>query len=249
MDSDCRIRFLPNPWPSDALPAPTCSLLTVAPTKGIVVGGAPEGLVVARTESVRQAIGANVGEGVKTKPFEPQAKIPLPARPMQVAFASGENALVASTEDGQQLLVYETSALLQSNAQPALRIPTNGAQLRALAPNPAPATDSNSELIAMVTTNGELLIANLKAGSVVPGPNGPVLKNNVSCVSWSNKGKQLVAGLADGTGYQMTPQGQKKDEIPRPPNLEGDRHSKLPQCIALKPGNDLTISSLFHLVA
>lgn len=196
----------------------------MAPTKGIVVGAGPEGLVVAKTESVRQAIGANVGEGVKTKPFEPQAKIPLPSRPMQVSFASGENALVVSTEDGQQLSVYETSALLQQNAQPAISIPTNGAQLRHVAPNPAPATDANSELVAMVTMNGELLMANLKAGSLVSGSSGPVLKNDVSSVSWSNKGKQLVAGLGDGTAYQMTPQGAKKDEIPRPPDLEGSRH-------------------------
>jgi hypothetical protein len=33
-----------------------------------------------------------------------------------------------------------------------------------------------------------------------PGPGGPVLKDGVSCASWSNKGKQLIAGLADGTG-------------------------------------------------
>lgn len=200
-----------------------------------MVGGGPDGLIVAKTDAVRQAIAApqpeedaqgNKLEKVKTKPFEPQAKIALPARPMHIAFAAGESALVVATEKADQLLVYETSSLLQSNAQPALSIPIGGTPLRALVPNPAPAAEEHSSLVALVNTSGELSIANLKAGALTAGPGGPVLKNGVSCLSWSNLGKQLVAGLADGTGYQMTPEGEKKDEIPRPPELEGDQHSK-----------------------
>ncbi|GAD93611.1 nuclear pore complex subunit Nup159 [Paecilomyces variotii No. 5] len=233
VESDSRIRLLPNPWPEDALPSPTASLLTVAPTKGIVVGGGPDGLFVAKTDAVRQAIAAsqpeedaqgNKLEKVKTKPFEPQAKIALSAKPTHIAFAAGESALVVATEKADQLLVYDTATLLQSNAQPAISIAMGGVPLRTLVPNPAPAAEVHSSLVALVNTNGELSIANLKAGALAPGPGGPVLKNGVSCVSWSNLGKQLVAGLADGTGYQMTPEGEKKDEIPRPPELEGDQH-------------------------
>jgi nucleoporin NUP159 len=78
----------------------------------------------------------------------------------------------------------------------------------------------------MVTTNGELLMADLKAGNLVNGANGPILKNGVSSVAWSNKGKQIVAGLADGTASQMTPDGTQKDQIPRPSDLEGECHSE-----------------------
>ncbi|KAJ9299867.1 hypothetical protein DTO271G3_2751 [Paecilomyces variotii] len=233
VESDSRVRLLPNPWPEDALPSPTASLLTVAPARGIVVGGGPDGLFVAKTDAVRQAIAAtqpeedaqgNKLEKVKTKPFQPQAKITLPAKPTHVAFAAGESALVVATEKADQLLVYETSSLLQSNVQPAISIAIGGTPLRTLVPNPALAAETHSSLVALVNTNGELSIANLKTGALAPGPGGPVLKNGVSCVSWSNLGKQLVAGLADGTGYQMTPEGEKKDEIPRPPELEGDQH-------------------------
>ncbi|KAJ9257362.1 hypothetical protein DTO207G8_2116 [Paecilomyces variotii] len=233
VESDSRVRLLPNPWPEDALPSPTASLLTVAPTRGIVVGGGPDGLFVAKTDAVRQAIAAqqpeedaqgNKLEKVKTKPFQPQAKITLPAKPTHVAFAAGESALVVATEKADQLLVYETSSLLQSNAQPAISIGMGGTPLRTLVPNPASAAEAHSSLVALVNTNGELSIANLKTGALASGPGGPVLKNGVSCVSWSNLGKQLLAGLADGTGYQMTPEGEKKDEIPRPPELEGDQH-------------------------
>lgn len=158
----------------------------------------------------------------KTKAFQPQATIPLPSRPTHVAFTPDEAGLILATENGPSLSVFDTNTLAQGNAQPAVSIPTNGVSLRALAPNP----DSASTLVALVTVNGELLIADVKAGNLLPGPNGPVLKDGVSCVSWSSKGKQLMAGLADGTGYQMSPDGAKKAEIPKPSDLEGECHGQ-----------------------
>ena len=131
-----------------------------------------------------------------------------------------------ATENGTHLVVFETAKLLQGIAQPALTIPTNGATLRAVVPNPAPPGEATSAFVALVTINGELLIADLKAGNLVSGPNGPILKNEVSYVCWSNKGKQIVAGLANGTGYQMTPDGTKKDEIPCPMDLEPNCHGE-----------------------
>lgn len=146
-----------------------------------------------------------------------------------MTFASGDSALVLATENGAQLSVFETANLLQGNAQPALSVPTNGATFRALVPNPSPSGDAHSTLVALITVNGELLIADLKGGNLVAGPNGQVLKTGVSSVCWSNKGKQLVAGLGDGTGYQMTPDGAQKDLIPRPPDLEGECHGEFSQ--------------------
>ncbi|RAL16264.1 FG-nucleoporin NUP159 [Aspergillus homomorphus CBS 101889] len=221
VDGDSNVRILPSPWPEDALPAPTCSLLAVAPTKGIVVAAGPNALAIASSDSIRTAISAPTEGKVKTKPFQPQATIPLPARPTHVTFASNDTALVLATENGAQLSVFESASLLSGNAQPVLSIPTNGTTFRTIAANPAEALSS---FVALVTTGGDLLIADLKAGNLVSGPNGQVLKSGVSSVCWSNKGKQLVAGLADGTGYQMTPDGTQKDVIPRPPDLEGDCH-------------------------
>lgn len=188
------------------------------------MGAGPDALVVASTDAVRKAIEAPTGEEkVKTKPFQPTATIPLPARPTHVAFTANDDALLLATENGSQIAVFQTSSLTQGNAQPALSISTNGVSLRALVPNP----DPNSTLVAMVTVNGELFIADLKSGNLISGSNGPVLRNGVSSVAWSNKGKQLVAGMADGTADQMTPDGTKKDQIPRPSDLEGECHSML----------------------
>jgi nucleoporin NUP159 len=201
--------------------------LAVAPTKGIVVGAGPDSLAISSSEAVRKAISAPSGEDkVKTKPFEPQATIPLPARPTHAIFASSDSALVVATENGAQLAVYDTSTLLQGNAQPALAVPTNGVSFRAVVPNPAPSGEVHSSLVALITTGGDLLIADLKTGNLVSGPNGNILKNGVSSVCWSNKGKALVAGLADGSGYQMTPEGVQKDQIPRPADLEENCHGK-----------------------
>ncbi|KAL4759250.1 FG-nucleoporin NUP159 [Aspergillus foveolatus] len=225
VSGDSNVQLLPTPWPADALPAPSSTLLAVAATKGIVVGAGPNTLCVASTESVRAAISSDDGkEKVKTKPFQPQATISLPGRPTHIAFASGDSALVLATESGTHLSVFETGSLLQPNSQPAISIPTNGATFRTVAPNPAQAEDSHSSLVALVTNAGELLMADLKAGNLVAGANGNILKTDVSSVGWSNKGKQLVAGLVDGTGYVMTPDGVQKDLIPKPSDLTDPCH-------------------------
>ncbi|KAK1143313.1 hypothetical protein N8T08_006840 [Aspergillus melleus] len=224
VSGDCNIRLLPTPWPEDALPAPTSTLLAVASTKGVVVGAGPDCLSVASSDSVRKAISAPTEGKVKTKPFQPQATIPLPARPTHVAFASGDSALVVTTEAGSQLFVYETDSLLTGSGQPALSLPVNGAPFRAVAPNPALPDVDESSLVALVTGGGELLIANLKTGQLLSGANGQVMKSGVSSVCWSNKGKQLVAGLADGTAHQIKPTGELAATIPRPPDLEGECH-------------------------
>lgn len=192
-----------------------------------MVGAGPDCLSVASCDAVRNAISAPTDGKVKTKPFQPQATVPLPARPTHVAFASGDSALVVATESGSQLLVYETNSLFTGNAQPALSIPVNGTSFRAIAPNPATPDVDESSLVALVTVGGELLIANLKAGQLLSGANGQIMKTGVSSVCWSNKGKQIVAGLADGTAHQITPAGDQKAIIPRPQDLEGECHGML----------------------
>ncbi|OJD26257.1 hypothetical protein ACJ73_02359 [Blastomyces percursus] len=216
---DSKVRLLPTPWPSDALPPPTCSLLGVASVKGLLAAAGPEGLVIASTDAVRKAYIADATGDSNIRPFQPQLQISLPQKVSHVVFSADENVLVVAAADGSGLIAYEVAALMQGNSQPALTLALNGARLRTLAPNPVLA-----ELFAAVTTDGELLMANLQTNQLVQGPSGPVLKTGVSCVSWSNRGKQLVAGFGNGTASQMTPEGELKAEIPRPPDLDGDKH-------------------------
>ena len=217
------MRLLPNPWPSDALPPPTASLLSIASNKGLLAAAGPDSVIIASTESVIQAFAANAGSGGDFKAFSPQLTLPIGARVSQVAFSADENYLVISAETGGGLAIYEVQALMQGNTQSAFQMATNGTSLRALIPNPTP---EKAEFFAVVTSTGALMMANMKTRQFLSGPDGQVMKDGVSCVSWSTRGKQLVAGLGNGTGYQMTPEGEGKAEIPRPPGLEGDQHGK-----------------------
>ncbi|RFU36054.1 hypothetical protein B7463_g252, partial [Scytalidium lignicola] len=218
---EAKLQLLPTPWPSDNLPAPTSSLLSVASRKGLIAAAGPDAVIVATTESVRKAFeGPATGNG-NLRAFQPQLKLPMPMRISQIAFSADESYLVLSAETGGGLAIYDVQALLQGSTQSAFELSTNSESLRALIPNPTP---EKGELFAIVTTNGKLMMANLKEKNFVPGPNGPVLKEGVSCISWSARGKQLVAGLGDGTAYQMTPDGVGKAEIPRPPNIVDGQH-------------------------
>lgn len=153
--------------------------------------------------------------------------MPMPMRVSHLSFTADENYLLLSAESGGGLAVYEVQSLLQGSSNSAFELPTNWESLRYLAPNP---TAEKSELCAVVTNNGNLYMANLKERKL----SNP-LKTHVSCLSWSAKGKQLCAGMADGSISQMTPDGEGKGDIPKPPN-SGDCHGM----------HKLRIAFLFH---
>lgn len=178
-------------------------------------------MVIAGTEAVRKAFSAGNGPDGKVKSFTPQLTLELGMRISQVAFTADEKYLVLSAEQGGGLAVYEVQSLLQGNTQSAFEISTDNTSLRMLLPNP---TSEKAELVAVVTVKGELMMANLNSRQFSNGPQGVTLKDGVSCVSWSTRGKQLIAGLSDGSCYQLTPEGEGKNTIPRPPDLEVDQH-------------------------
>lgn len=148
--------------------------------------------------------------------FEPQLRVPMSMRIAQVAFTADEKYLILSAESGGGLAVYEVQSLLQGSTSTAFELSTNGESLRSLVPNP---TTDKAELCAIVTSNGSLHMADLNERRL-----SGTLKMQVSCVSWSTKGKQLCAGLSDGTIHQMMPTGEAKAEIPKPPSLDGACH-------------------------
>jgi nucleoporin NUP159 len=192
--------------------------LSIASKKGLVAAAGPDQITIATTESVRKAFEAQKEGDSEVREFTPQLKLPMPMRVSQLAFTADENYLILSAESGGGLAVYEVQSLLSGSTSSAFELSTNGESLLSLAPNP---TAEKAELCAIVTTNGNLHMANLREQRL-----SDVLHNQVSCVSWSSKGKQLCAGLADGTIRQMTPEGDGKANIPRPSDL-GNHHGKL----------------------
>ncbi|KAI1115168.1 hypothetical protein F5Y14DRAFT_138065 [Nemania sp. NC0429] len=206
---------LSMPW--SPAPSPHASLLSIASRRGLVAAAGPDGVAVASTDVVRKAFEAPKEGESETRLFTPQLKLPLPFRISQVVFSADEAYLILSAEQGGGLAVYDVNALQQGLTQPSFELPTNNESLRALVPNPRP---EKAELCAVVTSEGKLLVANFKERNFVSRGASQVLREQVSCVAWSNRGKQLVAGLGDGTMCQLTPEGEVKADIPRPPQLD-----------------------------
>lgn len=225
LGGEAKVQLLPAPWPSDNLPPPTASLMSIASQRGLLAAAGPDAIIVASTESIRKSFQEPRSSDSEIRPFHPQLTLPMPMRVSQVAFTADESYLVLSAETGGGLAVYEVQSLLSGSTQRAFEMPTNSLSLRALVPNPTP---EKGELLAIVTTDGKLMMANLKERQFVSGANGQVLKEGVSCVSWSRKGKQLVAGLGDGSCFQMTPEGEGRGEIPRAPNVDLNHHGNCP---------------------
>lgn len=199
------------------MPAPSSKLLSIASRKGLVAAAGPDQITISSTESVRKAFEAEKTGDSDVRDFNPQLKLAMPMRISQLAFTADENYLVLSAESGGGLAVYDVQSLLSGSTNTAFELPTNGESLRALVPNP---TAEKGELCAIVTANGNLHMADLKERRI-----SDPLKSQVSCVTWSSKGKQLCAGLADGSIHQMTPEGAGKADIPRPQGLE-NHHGK-----------------------
>ncbi|MCJ1399270.1 hypothetical protein MMC11_002472 [Xylographa trunciseda] len=234
INGESKVRLLPAPWPSEALPPPTASLLSIASNRGLLAAAGPDSVVIASTDSVREAFEAVSDSASDIKPFTPQLTLPIGTRVSQVAFSADENYLVISAENGGGLAVYDVQSIMKGITQTAFELSTDGVSMRALTPNPAP---EKAELFAVILSNGQLLIADMKNRQFLSGPTGRVLKDGVSCVSWSKLGKQLVAGLGNGGGFQMTPSGEGKGDIPKPLGIEGDQHVSAISWLESKPNN------------
>ena len=188
----------------------------------MLAAAGPDCLVLADTKSVRDAFATKPeSEDGKIRPFTPKFKLPMQGRVAHVAFSSDEKFLITSFEAQGLLVVFHVQDLVNGSIQPAFEMSTNGESLRSLSPNPA---KEKAELVAIVTTQGNLLIGNMNTRQFENSGEmtGNVLRTNTSCVAWSPKGKQLVAGSADGNFYQMTPSGNHKAQLPRAPDLQGD---------------------------
>ncbi|KAJ4404244.1 hypothetical protein N0V82_010527 [Gnomoniopsis sp. IMI 355080] len=213
---DAKVQLTPKWSPP---PAPTASLLAVASRRAIVAAAGPDTIYVSPTDAVRKAFEGPKDGDSEIRAFEGHVKIPMPMRISHLAFTPDEQHLIMSAEQGGGLAVYETQNILLGSAQSVFEIGTTGENVKTLVPNPMPEL---AEFCAVVTTHGNLLMANFKDRNLAVGNNGPVLRSGVTSVGWSTKGKQLVAGLADGTIIQMTPDGTEKAVIPKPASLAGD---------------------------
>ena len=222
IDGESKLHLLPSPWPADALPSPTSSLLSIASRAGLLAAAGPDCLVIGSTSSIRGSFFTKAPDGGSVKPYAPQLTFPVP-RLSQVAFSSDEQHLVLCAADGGGLAVYDVQSLQQGSTQSSFQIATNGIGVRTLIPNPA---EGSAHYFAIVLDDGKLMLADLQKQQFAHGISGVVLKEQVSCASWSNKGRQLTAGLGDGSASQLKPDGSVVGNIPKPPQLQAEFHSE-----------------------
>lgn len=243
LKGEAKVRIT-SPWATP--PTHHASLLCIASRRGLVAAAGPDAVVLANTDKVRKAFEADKDGSTEIRPFDPDLRIPMTMRVSHITFTADESLLLLSAETGGGLAVYEVGTLLQGTDQSAFELSTNGESLRAVAPNP---TSEKAELCAVVTTNGSLHMVNLKARNTAK------LKDQVSCVSWSPKGKQLVAGLGDGSIAQMTPEGEVKAMIPRAPMVPDNCHvSSLTWLetnlwVAIYTSNSVPAESVYQVIA
>ena len=217
VSGESALQLLPGPWPKENPPPTTASLLSVASKRELVAAASPDTLVLAGTANARKALTEGPTPN-KVKPFAPQATISIP-RCSQLAFSSDESCLVISADQGGGLAVYDVDSLINGGREPAFELSTNGQSVRQLVPNPNSKPDT-SRLFGVVTTNGTFHLVDLKERKLVQNSSGSfALHENVSCACWSRLGKQIVAGLGNGTGVQIDQQGVVKAVIPEPPQL------------------------------
>ena len=234
-----RLKLFPEPWPADRLPPPTASLLSIASNKGILAAAGPNSLVIASTEKVRSEYirrrktkEDGSGDEPQIKLLEPEATLSVP-RVSHVAFSADESCLVIAAEEGGGLAVYDTSAVADGSQEPAFQLSTNGTAVRHLLPNPNSAADL-APFFGIVLSNGQLLLADLKERKLVQTTGGtPVFCEQVCSAAWSKLGKQIIAGLEDGTATQIDRAGVVKDRIPQPPQLEQIRQNQYETAKAL----------------
>ncbi|KAI9722425.1 MAG: hypothetical protein M1828_004792 [Chrysothrix sp. TS-e1954] len=217
---ETKLQLLPSPWPAQDLPKPTSSLLSICSREGLLAAAGPDTLVLGSTKSVRETFTSNASPASNVTSFTPELKISIP-KVSQVSFSSDDKYLTVCAADSGGLAVYEVAALKSGKTDVAFQIATEGVPVRALTPNPFA---EFGRIHAVVLQDGKLLIADLAERRIQPGKQGPVLYEGVSCVSWSAKGKQVVAGLGNGTAVQLTWDGQTKATIPRPPQVSDGHH-------------------------
>lgn len=116
------------------------------------------------------------------------------------------------------LAIYSVDSLSNDQNTPLFEVGTEGLPLHEIRPNPNP---EYAHLITILTKDGSVRILNLDQRAFAPGKQGDVLRTGVSTTTWSQRGKQIICGLTDGSCVQIKPEGDQQAEIPKPPGLTG----------------------------
>jgi nucleoporin NUP159 len=210
-----KLKLLPTPWPNDALPPASATLLSVASRRGLLAAASPNTLVISSTENVRNAFKTKIkaGEPDVINDFKPDSTLEVPQL-RHVAFSADEEYLVLNPEGQGILVVYNVDDLLKGSTKPAEQITIHNDSVRALLPNPDPGF---AHYMVVIGDSGRLDIVDItKSNKVTVDTEG----KKVTCGAWSVRGRAYVVGFEDGTAAAYKTTETLLGKIPRPPDVD-----------------------------
>ncbi|KAF3921917.1 hypothetical protein ABW20_dc0101517 [Dactylellina cionopaga] len=211
---ELKVKVFDGQYPENDLPIPSSQLLSISQKRQVFAAGGPQGVVVARTSTLRGAFKNTSAANGNFLPFQPECIIPMSIRLSHIAFTSDGNYLLLGAQLGG-IAVYSVDDILSkgSQVQPLSQITTG--PLLEMKPIP---TAASAEKVCIVvgsgwSQGGTVCMVDVKTQQIQPN-----LKSGVTTVCWSPKGKQIICGGSGGGLAWIKPDGTEADVVPGVPN-------------------------------
>ncbi|KAF3929164.1 hypothetical protein AA313_de0201443 [Arthrobotrys entomopaga] len=210
-----KVKVFDGQYPENDLPIPSASLLSICQKRQLFAAGGPQGVVVARTSTLRAAFKNTSAANGNFIPFQPECIIPMSIRLSHIAFTSDGNYLLLGAQLGG-IAVYSVEDILSkgNDVQPQSQITTG--PLLEMKPIP---TVADAEKVCILvgsgwSQGGTVGLVDVKKQTVQGN-----LKSGVTTVSWSPKGKQIICGGSSGGLAWIKHDGTEADVVPGIPNF------------------------------
>ncbi|EPY51952.1 nucleoporin Nup146 [Schizosaccharomyces cryophilus OY26] len=197
--------------PTSSDPPAKSRLFAIHNLTKVFVAGVPNGLVLGSTSILQKCLDeASMNAGPQQLPESSEVvHLAIPNSNFSfVDFTSQGTCIVAYDLSSQEIVVFNTTSCLEGNVSP--RWKTQLPNLDFVLPNP-----EIDDLVALHLTTQELCILSISQATIHP----PIARE-ATCVAWSRRGKQCAVGFLNGSIVQYTPDGQAKQEIAAPSDLQ-----------------------------
>ncbi|EWC46773.1 hypothetical protein DRE_04018 [Drechslerella stenobrocha 248] len=211
---ELKVKVFEGRYPENDLPIPSSHLLSISQKRQLFAAGGPQGVVVARTSTLRATFKNKSVTNGNILPFQPECVIPMSIRLSHVAFTSDGAYLLLGAQLGG-IAVYSVDDILSkgNGVQPQSQI-TTGPLLEM---KPIPTVAGAEKVCILVgsgwSQGGAVGIVDVKTQQVQGN-----LKTGVTTVCWSPKGKQIICGGSGGGLAWIKPDGVEADVVPGVPN-------------------------------
>ncbi|KAK6355156.1 hypothetical protein TWF696_004276 [Orbilia brochopaga] len=211
---ESKVKVFDGQYPENDLPIPSSHLLSISQKRQLFAAGGPQGVIVARTSTLRTAFQNKSAVNNNILPFQPECTIPMTVRLSHVAFTSDGSYLLLGAQLGG-IAIYSVDDILSkgNGVQPLSQITTG--PLLEMKPIP---TATGAEKVCILVGSGwgqggTVGIVDVKTQQVQGN-----LKAGVTTICWSPKGKQIICGGSGGGLAWIKPDGTEADVVPGVPN-------------------------------